>query len=144
MLTLGAGQLVIALIAFRLALSFRHTRPDGGYQIDVLGSILIFAAAILLGVSVPMLLRSPFRMPLGERLFRLTWLSPFGRLFVRVSGRRAWNRMAMGGTSTVTGSRVRAQPPPMGNRPSVQVPIGADDRVTTLETRVAELERWRK
>ena len=33
----------------------------------------------LLGVSFLLLARSPFRMPLGERLFRIVWLGPPGR-----------------------------------------------------------------
>ena len=31
-----------------------------------------------------------FRAPAGERLFRVIWLGPIGRVFVRVSGRRVW------------------------------------------------------
>lgn len=41
----------------------------------------------MLGLSMLLLLRSPFRMPVGERLFRLIWLGVFGRWFVARAGR---------------------------------------------------------
>ena len=42
--------------------------------------ILILSAMIMLGVGLALLLRSPFRAPLGERVFRLVWLGPVGRV----------------------------------------------------------------
>jgi eukaryotic-like serine/threonine-protein kinase len=115
-------ELVAAVLLFRLGLLHRTLRPDGGYRVDWIGTILVFTSMILLGVSLALLLRSPFQMPLGERLFRLVWLGPIGRTFVRVSGRRLWK----------PGAAHAATPPP------------AVQRAASLEARVAELERWRR
>jgi eukaryotic-like serine/threonine-protein kinase len=86
----------------------------------------------LLGVSLLLMVRSPFRTPVGERLFRLVWLGPFGRGFLRFASRgvRAAPRPASG-----TARVVSPKPEP----PKLRGP----DSMTSLEARVAALERWR-
>jgi hypothetical protein len=112
-------------------------RPDF-IQAPAARSALAATGLSLFGVSLILLARSPFRMPLGERLFRLTWLGAPGRLFVRAS---------MRGVATQS-SRVsaRATPSPAGtegNRPPAPAapPAPSADKLASLEARIAELER---
>jgi serine/threonine-protein kinase len=101
----------------------------------------------LLGVSLILFARSPFRMPVDERMFRLVWLGPVGRGFVRFSSRgiakRATGTTVPGNTSPATAKASSpANPAPTPTRrPSTPVP---GERVAALEARVAALERWRE
>jgi serine/threonine-protein kinase len=127
------GQLVMALIMARWALGYRYRIAPERYAVALPGTILIITAMILLGVSLALLLKSPFRMPLGERLFRLVWLGPIGRSFVRLAGR------GKGRTTT-------PQPVPVRSNGAARAAVPntpAGDRVAKLELRVAELEKWR-
>ena len=135
----AVAQLVVAIVAFWAAMRLRHPRPDGhGYYVAFPGGLYVLIAMILFGVSLALLLRSPFRRPVGERAFRVVWLGPLGRAFVRLSGRRAWR------------GQTAPQSAPSGisrNATRVTVParaVVAPDRIEALELRVSELERWRK
>ena len=112
-------------------------------SIDQLRARLVVSGMALLGMSLVLLLRSPFRMPLGERIFRAIWLGPVGRTFLRVAG------LGLGRT----GGRAGATAPGMTRATRVTRPAapssaaivdGAGDRIAALETRLAELERWRE
>jgi serine/threonine-protein kinase len=71
---LGAGLGCVAL-----ALWMRDRSVTGGYTSTDLGNALVITGFILVAIGVVLLVRSPLRMPLGERLFRLFWLGPPGR-----------------------------------------------------------------
>jgi hypothetical protein len=95
----------------------------------------------LLGVSFLLLARSPFRMPPGERLFRLVWLGPPGRWLVRLSSRR----VAPPATGKTLPGRVRLNPS-ASLTPRVVAPTTTPaplDRMSALEARVVALEQWR-
>jgi serine/threonine-protein kinase len=118
---------------------YRFERPDHqGYHVVFPGGLLVLAAMIMFGVGLALLLRSPFRPAAGERLFRLLWIGPVGRLFIRISGRKAWRSGQSSGVIRTTIPPVRTTQPPR------QAPVIAPDRVEALEQRVSELERWRK
>jgi serine/threonine-protein kinase len=138
--TFIAGCVLLALApVFGLwAFSFRTLIRPGYYRVNLPGAVLIISAAIMLGVSTVLLGRSPFRMPVGERLFRLLWLGPIGRAFVRLAG-RGIKPPAAASVSTRP-SAPRAPTPVATHRP----PVVAPDRVAALELRVAALERWRQ
>jgi serine/threonine-protein kinase len=119
------------------ARSFRTLLRPGFYKESPTGVVLILSAAIMLGASTVLLSRSPFRMPIGERLFRLVWLGPLGRTFVRVAGRGIKPLAAAPAASRASG--VRAATP----TPVAPPPVAAPDRVAALEFRVAALEQWR-
>jgi serine/threonine-protein kinase len=132
----AVGQLAMATIMARWALEYRYVNAAGDRAIAVPGATLIITAMILLGVSLALLLKSPFRMPIGERLFRLVWLGPIGRGFVRVAGRGKTRRPAAVPVAAVAAKSNGAAP--------VRVPTTpTGDRVAKLELRVAELEKWR-
>jgi hypothetical protein len=141
----AVGQLAGAVGAAIYALQFRHPTPRGGHNIEPAGTILIITSMILFGVSMALILRSPFRMALGERLFRLVWLGPTGRLFVRWSGRRAWKATAdqrsRGGTN---GSAPRPAPLPSVTPGPPPGDGYIDARVRSLEERVSALEKSTK
>src|SRR5262249_1606637 len=133
----GCILLAGAPLAAYWALSFRTLIHPGYYKVLPIGAVLILSAAIMLGVSTVLLSRSPIRMPIGERLFRLVWLGPIGRTFIRCAGRGVAPPAAASAASRPTG--VRAATP----NPAVRPPVAAPDRVAALEFRVAALEQWR-
>jgi hypothetical protein len=140
-LIMAGGQVVLAALFFVLALRFRHRIPNSkNWQVEPMGSVFITASMILFGVSLALLLRSPFRMALGERLYRIIWLGPVGRLFLRASGWRTWKNS--GGPSPIT--RPATVPPVRQTQPPMPAPVVAPDRIAALEQRVSDLERWRK
>ncbi len=96
-----------------------------------LGRFVMSASGLsLLGVSFLLLVRGPFRMPIGERLFRLVWLGPIGRAFLQVSTRGVGRRP--GGVGRAASGATRAAPVQPGG-----------DRIAALESRVKALEQWR-
>ena len=103
------------------------------------GIALVFSGFALLGISLVLLFKSPFRSSPPERLFRLVWLGPIGRGFVRASMRGVKTR---GGPS----APVRAMPvvAPVVKVPTAKPVVAAPDSVAALSARVAELERWRR
>jgi eukaryotic-like serine/threonine-protein kinase len=132
-------QLGMAIVFFWGAMQYRHRRPDGGgHYVEPAGGILVLVSFILFGISIALLLRSPFRAPPGERAFRLFWLGPLGRAFVRFSGRKAWK--GGGGASPARSVTL----PPLRTQPPMPAPVVAPGRIEALEQRVSELERWRK
>jgi serine/threonine-protein kinase len=133
----GCILLAGAPLAAYWALSFRTLIHPGYYKVLPIGAVLILSAAIMLGVSTVLLSRSPIRMPIGERLFRLVWLGPIGRTFIGFAGRGVAPPAAASAASRPTG--VRAATP----NPAVRPPVAAPDRVAALEFRVAALEQWR-
>jgi serine/threonine-protein kinase len=138
----AAAMLAMSVALIWGALRTRVRIPDG-YRTPFPGFVLIVSGAWLLGVSVVLLLRNPFRMPPGERLFRLVWLGPLGRGFLRVAARRV--RAGAGGSARRLSSAaheavVRRPPAPAAPPATARRP---DDRLASLEARVAALERWR-
>ena len=113
---------------------------------STLGNLMMAATGLsLLGVSFLLLARSPFRMPVGERLFRVVWLGPPGRAFIRLSSRGVVRRTSGTTVVGVTGPPVSAAvKPPSRSMNGPRTPAsGSPDRVAALEARIAALERWR-
>jgi predicted Ser/Thr protein kinase len=121
----AVAMLVMGVISFRIAMSYRYQIGPRAYNVRWPGGLFVLNSMILLGVSFALLLRSPFRATVGEHVFRLVWLGPIGRTFIRFSSRTA-----------------RKQQPVLR---SVAAPLPApgNDRLEGLEERVRELEKWR-
>jgi hypothetical protein len=147
-------QLPVAILLINLSL---HVRFALGTKAEViqtessqprepvrasLGRLTMAASGLgLLGVSFLLLARSPFRMPPGERLFRLVWLGPPGRWFVRFSSRG----VAPPATGKTLPGRTRANAS-MSLAPRAAAPTAKPappDRMGALEARVDALEKWR-
>ena len=122
----------------RVAFLLRHQVGPTEYRTDFPGGILIYSAMILFGVSLALFLRSPLRAPLGERLFRFFWLGPIGRAFIRFGGRKTPSRPTT--PRPVTAPAAKAAPTPT----PVAIPPAALPQLAALESRVAELEKWRR
>jgi eukaryotic-like serine/threonine-protein kinase len=139
-LIMAAFQIVLAAFLFMLALRFRHRIPNtGNFQVEPAGMVFVTSAMILFGISLALLLRSPFRMALGERMYRVVWLGPLGRVFLRIGGWRAWKKA---GITPIT--RPATIPPVRAQQPPTAAPVVAPDRIAALEQRVSELERWQQ
>jgi hypothetical protein len=133
----GAGLLVTAVAFIRIAYGLRVPLGPERYASPPLGIALVFSGFALLGTSLVLLFKSPFRMPPGERIFRLLWLGPIGRGFVRLS---------MRGVKTPGGvARSSAKPVAVVAPVAAPLPLrAATDPTASLDARVAELERWRR
>jgi hypothetical protein len=140
----SAAGLVTAVILARIAMGLRVRVSPTMWQSPPAGILLIFMACIIFGGSLVLLVASPFRMPLGERLFRIVWLGPFGRAFVWLaalglrSDATAASRRRAGGTGEgrLTGGAMIPTAP--ASLPALAQPPA------TLEDRVTALERWRQ
>jgi hypothetical protein len=92
---------------------------------------------MLFGVSFILLLRSPFRMPIGERMFRLIWLGRFGRWFVTRAGRG----LTPGATASTGTTGQSAVVPVTVSRNGTS---SAEPSLRDLEKRVQALEQWKR
>jgi serine/threonine-protein kinase len=76
-------QIPIAFALMAFAFRGRVKVGPGQYHVSALNVTIAISGLCLLGVSLVLLVRSPFRAQLNERLFRLLWLGPVGRGFLR-------------------------------------------------------------
>jgi serine/threonine-protein kinase len=137
----GVAMLLTGAAMFRIALGMRVALGDHHYHSTAAGTTLMFSGIGLLGMSLVLIARSPFRMTPGERFFRRFWLGAPGRAFVRLAARRAGAAAtSRAGAIPALGTPVRAATPAVA--PSLPAE-GGRDRVAALEARVTELERWR-
>ena len=134
----GVGMLVGSIVMVRVALAMRVQLGPRHYRVSPLATTMVFSGFALFGTSLVLLARSPLRMPPGERVFRLLWLGPIGRGFVRLSMRGARKTTVSRGTARA--SRVLVPAPARRAEPA---PPRGPDRLAALEQRVGALERWR-
>jgi serine/threonine-protein kinase len=119
------AQLLAAVVFARVALLYRVQVGPHMYRTALPGVVFIISASVMLGVGLVLLLRSPFRTPVGELLFRWTWVGPLGHRFLRLAARSA--------------PRSSSALPAIARAPAPSA--APDDRVAALEARLAELER---
>jgi hypothetical protein len=135
----AAILLPISIWLMYTAKNLRVQYAPGKYGSGYLAITMMFTGVCMGGAQVVLLLRSPLRIPLAERLFRLAWLGPFGRSFVRFGQRNVKGRQ--------TPARLPSLPPPStisrATSPVVAQTSAASDRLATLEQRVSDLEAWR-
>ncbi len=141
----AVAMLVMSIAMIYSAYQMRIPMGAGRFGNSIAGLILVFSGTALFGTSVVLLLKSPFRMPPGERLFRLVWLGAIGRAFVRFSARgvptRASAKSAQFSARVAVGSA--AGPMHAAVVPARPVAATTVDRLGELEQRVGALERWR-
>jgi serine/threonine-protein kinase len=131
-------QLPLAILLFLGALQLRVPVAPGQYRTGLGALTMVISALILFGVSTVLLIRSPFRMPIGERLFRMLWLGAPGRAFLR--------RAARGVTPSATAS-TGATGAPAKTAIAASLPAAAlrpDAPLADVERRLRALEEWRK
>jgi hypothetical protein len=135
-------MLAMSAVMIRLAFTFRTQIAERMYTTALPGVVLILSGIPLLGMSLVLLLRSPFRIPVGERIFRAIWLSPVGLALLRFAGRGLGNA-GVRSTASAPGMTRAAVVTPTRRAEPTSVADGAGDRIAALETRLAELEKWR-
>ena len=131
------AMLVMSIVLFQLALKFRVQTGPNSYRVGIGATTMVITSLILFGVSFVLLLRSPFRMPIGERLFRMIWLGGFGRWFLR--------RAARGIAPSATASTGATGATAAASRPAVIATSPAhESTLAALDRRVRALEDWRQ
>ena len=125
-------MLVVAAVMIWLGMGLRTQVAPRRYDVPPPAVALVVSAIAMIGIALVLLFKSPFRMPPGERLFRLVWLGPAGRAFLRLAGRRVQ-------TGSTSGRRVSS-----GAAVAAAAAEGvppSSSRLDRLEERVANLER---
>jgi hypothetical protein len=142
LLLLVAGLGLVGLAAW-----MRDVDPTGGYRSTDLGNAIVITGFVLAAIGVVLLVRSPLRMSLGERLFRRFWLGAPGRWFIaRAAARRAppdpvGEPVVRRGT-TLPAGRVAASATGLARAASTSAVPGDAlvQQVAALERRVTALE----
>ncbi len=144
-ITLGWALVMLPMSAVMIWAAFQLRVQVGptAYSIGPLAMVLVTSGVVLLGIGMVLLIQSPFRIPAGERLFRLVWLGLAGRLFVRFAGRKVRTASIGAGVRLVTASAAASGS--VSERPlsATSTASPPTDRMGALEARVADLERWR-
>jgi len=134
---IAMAQVVVSIVLFWAAMQLRVQVGPRSYDVGIGATTMVITSLILFGVSFVLLLRSPFRMPVGERLFRMIWLGAFGRWFLR--------RAARGLTPGVTASTGTTGATATAPRPAViATPPPQEATLAALDRRVRALEDWRQ
>jgi hypothetical protein len=134
-------MLLVSVVLFRQALNMRTGVP-GNYQTPVPGVVMLFSALPCFGMGLVLLLRSPLRMSLLERVFRWIWLGRVGRRFVQSVAPKSGTtvpsiRVAPAIAAASSKALVHAMTAPPAEAETL--PSGA--RLEALEARLARLER---
>ena len=132
---MAIGMLLMSVILFFTALQVRIEVGPGRYRMDYGGMTMVFTSLALFGVSLVLLLRNPFKMPVGERVFRRVWLGVFGRWFL--------TRAARGITPGVTASTGNTG---ASNAATTKPTVTHTENGTSLadlDKRLRALEQWR-
>ena len=133
---MALAQIVVSVVLFWAALQLRVKVGPRSYDVPAGATAMVVTSLILVGVSLILLIRSPFRMPPGERVFRAIWLGGFGRWFLR-SAARGIKPSATASTGS-TGASVVTAPVAAEKARSNGATLGELDR------RVRDLEEWRR
>ncbi|MBL0937605.1 MAG: serine/threonine protein kinase [Gemmatimonadaceae bacterium] len=114
--------------------TMRTETSPGWFAVSMPGVIILYCVYIMRGISIVGLIRSPLRPTIGERLFGLAWGTPIGAGILRLMsiGVRAPNTVGVTVPVSAPAPRIEAAP----TTPSAPV--------STLESRVAALEEWRR
>jgi hypothetical protein len=154
-LIMAAIQLPIAILLIKASLNVRVSLGTKAEVVTTesrqptratLGNVTMAATGLsLLGVSFLLFARSPFRMPVGERLFRVVWLGAPGRWFVRFSSRGIAPPSTGKTAPGLARAPANADIASTGRTaaPVVAATATPTDRMRSLEDRVTALERWR-
>ncbi|MCC6245832.1 MAG: serine/threonine protein kinase [Gemmatimonadaceae bacterium] len=141
------------LLSYGVAMIARATRTQIGpmqWSIPPFGIALFYLSSALKGGAIVAFVRTPLRMPIGERLFRWFWLGAPGTLLIGRRSATASVGRTVPPTQPVSGAmRLAASMTPAAAVPQPVRAVGGDTPHTpppplSLEARVAELERWRE
>ena len=86
-LRVAAGMMLAAVVLIWMGLGMRVEYAPGQFGSGPGGILMITSAMMMIGISFVLFVRSPIRMPAGERAFRRIWLGPIGRGFLSLASR---------------------------------------------------------
>jgi len=138
----GAFLVISAALLARTAFSMRVGVP-GSYQTPTSAVVMLFSGLVQFGFGMVLLLRSPLRMSIWERLFRVTWLGASGRALLRSVAKG----VAVAGSdarATSPGVAVSKSMATVAAAPAAPAVIGAahtDARLTAIESRLSRVEQ---
>ena len=147
-------QLVVLVVMFTATYALQwwvktamrtEVRP-GWFVVSRPGVFIIVSAYVMRGLAIIGIVRSPLRAPIGERLFRLVWAGAPGRAILRAAGGRA----PLPPTGLTLPPSLQLPAPAAGSAAApapasrADAAAPADDRLSRLESRVGDLERWRE
>lgn len=132
----GWLMLAIGAASIALATTFRVLESTGSprHRTSAPGLALLFNGLACGCVAFVLWLRSPLKMPLGERLFRAFWLRGPGKGLLSLAMGRAASKS----------KTARAPVLPSQSAPRHQSPGTPDPRWRELEQRVGALEQWQR
>jgi hypothetical protein len=144
-------MLALGVLSVAVAASLRERLGPGQYRTGPVGVAFLFNGLACCCVALVIWLRSPMRMPVGERAFRAFWLGAPGRLLLRWAMRRGRAPSAIAsGTGVWPSPGVESPPSARGGderRPTSRAPVAPttvpEPRLDALEARVRALEAWR-
>lgn len=149
--TVIAGVLMVLASAILIFFAFAsRTGTPGEYRTPIGGVIMLFSGLGLFGFGFVLLIRSPLRMPLPERLFKRFWLGWVGRLLFRSAGRAAAEpaqaRRAPANAAHKSVLNAGSTAIPSATESTVNATLAdpstdADLRLAALEARLARLEK---
>jgi hypothetical protein len=131
------AMLLASIVLFYGALQSRIPVRPGLYRVNAGGMTMVMTSLILFGVSLVLLIRSPFRMPVGERVFRRVWLGGFGRWFLGRAARGVRQSASASTGNTGAGSVVVSAPARANSNGT------GTTTLAELDQRVRALEQWR-
>jgi eukaryotic-like serine/threonine-protein kinase len=130
----AVALLPLSFVVERIAMESRVQVGPTLWDIPPYGIALFFLGNVMRGASLVMLISTPLRMPIGERLFRLMWLGPIGRWLL--DGR---DQKRVGRTIPPT---LRPTPVAQPNT-SIASPTAAPLSMEQVHQRLKALEEWR-
>jgi serine/threonine-protein kinase len=125
----ACGVLTVALAAIVTPIVQFNANRRAGLDADLsdVWAFGFFGGMLVAAFAVTVLVRSPFRAGLGERVSRALWLGPPGRLLLRVAG----------------AGRAAPLPASVPSAAALPSPGAVHDRLANVEARLAALEHWR-
>jgi hypothetical protein len=135
---MALAQIVASVVLFWWALQLRVQVGPRSYDVGIGATTMVITSLILVGVSLVLLIRSPFRMPPGERMFRMIWLGGFGRWFLRRAA-RGIKPSATASTGSTGASAVA-----VATQVVVEKAQSNGTTIGDLDRRVRDLEEWRR
>lgn len=136
-------MLVIGIVSYVVVLALREPYANGA-RIGPLGAVIAVSGVVCLSVAFVLWLRSPMRMPVGERAFVLFWLHGPGRWLIAWAVGRPSTTAARGTTGVTQASRAGAARVVSPSAQAGPANNPGDQRLSVLESRVDALESWRR
>lgn len=146
----GVALFLLSFVIGKLGQATRTQIGPKAYSVPPLGVFLFFLGPMMQGVGLVAIASTPFRMPIGERLFRWFWMGFPGRLLLGARanavtvGRSVPPSQPITAPPVIRSSRTFAPPSPShGTQSPAEHALPVPARDLSLEARVTELERWR-